>query len=647
MRARYLLFTVAGLTLTLFGAGAVRAEPAGRVRLVFISDSNDARCGHAYRQNAAMTGDLFREANELDPARPYDKPVMVQGDGLTNAAVLRAIAQLPLKAGVDTIAVFYWGHGASDVRRNHFFTMRSGQEVLMRRRLVNEIQARRPRLAVVLSDTCSSIHEFHLPPIVGAPPKRANWQALRALFLEQQGLLDVNACKPGQLSWNVKVQPAGEWVSLFTCALIDYLYSDKADQLKTPTAAADWPTLLRLAGTEANRMFVRYELANDPNCKRIGQKSQDPHAYSLPVADRKPAVAASVKFRPMEFLGVSGDPLQLRCGFEAAGMPGRSLAVYVALWLNSSTGLRGSNGRDLLWHWNTVTCPADGKAREWSDCRVSIPLSAIAGAANLPAGHQFDLFASCHVWDVAGKKWCGNGWDARLALRATRDKAGKVIRVAPQKEAVAPPEVRADCRLALKHLKPWGSVTVVCKRPDAPGTFPRVTFQRDGSAVPEVGPDLFESVDTPEKARELAELFLAGDLLVQTPDQYKALTAHFARDANFKVSEKAPPSYGLRVTGGRERGFVVHVLHYTPFGTAGLSGGCLYHAELTIAARAPIEARFTRCISNGWADGRPAMLPLTAIQARAANDAVARILRSGTTGGPEVLAAQLIVSRGP
>lgn len=255
--------------------------PAGgqRVRMVFVSDTN-AQNGSIYKANADSLAGLFADANNLDPAKPYDEPVYVQDNNVNKQGIIQKIAGLQVRPNVDTVLFFYWGHGASDQQRKHFFTLASTDNVA-RDDVVRAVQAHQPRLAIVLSDTCSVT-----APGVGSygagPNTVIDWRGIRSLLIECQGLCNVNACPPGQFSWNAEI--GGAYYSIFTHALIKNLYMPQAP----PQAGIrSWRGLLEAVDKDATESFRQNGFHLRAEAQQVGQVNQRHYAYSLPAGSEK------------------------------------------------------------------------------------------------------------------------------------------------------------------------------------------------------------------------------------------------------------------------------------------------------------------------------------------------------------------------
>jgi hypothetical protein len=103
----------------------------------------------------------------------------------------------------DVLLCYYSGHGATIEGRGHVLTTSYGN--LLRRTLRAAMEARRPRLAVLLTDCCSTlIKPRRGPPAPGAPapqPPRLS-PLLRCLFLQHRGTVDVTSSSFAESSWS-------------------------------------------------------------------------------------------------------------------------------------------------------------------------------------------------------------------------------------------------------------------------------------------------------------------------------------------------------------------------------------------------------------------------------------------------------------
>ncbi len=98
--------------------------------------------------------------------------------------------------------VYYTGHGAAD-DQGHYFSLAGGK--LYRDDLKREMQRRKPRLAILISDCCNvrSDGKAYMAPGVNIESPRAATPISTALFLEPRGVVDINGCSPGESAFFV------------------------------------------------------------------------------------------------------------------------------------------------------------------------------------------------------------------------------------------------------------------------------------------------------------------------------------------------------------------------------------------------------------------------------------------------------------
>jgi len=114
--------------------------------------------------------------------------------------ILRAIDNCPA-GGNDTIIVFYTGHGAYD-DHDHFLMMPDGENRLYRKTILKRMARKNPRLAVLITDSCS----LHVPAGMGPgpaarmiPPQRMT-PLFESLFIRSRGVVDINSSTEGEES---------------------------------------------------------------------------------------------------------------------------------------------------------------------------------------------------------------------------------------------------------------------------------------------------------------------------------------------------------------------------------------------------------------------------------------------------------------
>jgi hypothetical protein len=96
----------------------------------------------------------------------------------------------------DTVLFYYNGHGGV-VDGRHVLTMKHGD--VARSLIESEIRKLNPRLALILTDCCSTFSEQAAGSYGGAAA--ANLRAMRKLFLRGRGVVNVTAAERGRSAW--------------------------------------------------------------------------------------------------------------------------------------------------------------------------------------------------------------------------------------------------------------------------------------------------------------------------------------------------------------------------------------------------------------------------------------------------------------
>jgi hypothetical protein len=234
----------------------------------------------------------------------------------TGAVVIQAIPQAQITPtglisyfsalsdvrSTDVLIFYYAGHGATDPRIGHFFQTSGGDPP--RSQLRASILRLRPRLAVMLTDCCSSADRFRLPKgapapgaaAPGAPPGIS--KLMRCLFFEHRGLVDITGATydartgKGEFGW---YGPQG---GVFTTALTDALLFTPFEEIDASRDGfVTWTEFDRALRKIERQTFQRYkqdrlrEAAASPDDDKktvkllLDQPAQTPQAFSLGVAD--------------------------------------------------------------------------------------------------------------------------------------------------------------------------------------------------------------------------------------------------------------------------------------------------------------------------------------------------------------------------
>jgi hypothetical protein len=196
-----------------------------KLHLVILADTLDEKIGLADKIDLARMESIFT-ANV--PPRQL-RIVALSGQNATPRNTLRAIGGLNVAAGQDAVVFYYSGHGAFVKEKNDHILV-PNKQYLYRSSVRDAIRRLQPRLAVLITDTCSVF--IPAPPGVGAPPPAEELSPLfRALFFETKGLVDISCTKPGEVATG-----NGDIGGWFTAAMCQRLSQN--DQ------PATWATIL-------------------------------------------------------------------------------------------------------------------------------------------------------------------------------------------------------------------------------------------------------------------------------------------------------------------------------------------------------------------------------------------------------------------
>ena len=240
------------LALAALAPASVQAQP--KLYVLLAGDTQEPKLGRAIENSLSYVGDAFW-------AHVPERQLVVRTvphDDVTPRGILAAIGRY--QPGGDDAFVFFWiGHGAHD-NRGHYLDM-PGRGTLPRREIVAAIQAKRPRLAVVITDSCN----IFLPggPPFGAfkviSPRRVS-PLFEELFFRHRGLVNVNSSTEGQVS---RINQGGG----FFAQALAYPPFPKAQRVgllwNRAESRMDWPSALREVdqGVETLYRAARIDLA--------------------------------------------------------------------------------------------------------------------------------------------------------------------------------------------------------------------------------------------------------------------------------------------------------------------------------------------------------------------------------------------------
>jgi hypothetical protein len=283
MNASILQRFVLALSLVAATFGAALANPAEKpvVHVIAIGDVDlggdfGKKVAEDARNIVATFEECFAKAGKADQL----KTRLMLGTEVTPDTVLEAIAEVKVRPS-DTLVVLYSGHGRMDPGNNHVLTFKHGR--LERKSLLAAMQAKSLRLAVLLTDCCSSGGVAPNQTVPTYTPKTMKegvsmeWNTMANLFLRHNGLVDITAAEPGYCG-KIDLDKSG---SLFTNALVRILKTPHAELVRHLDRDGDshlqWDEILpQLRGVAAE-----YDRAQTLKHYNEVVHPQQAYAYSL------------------------------------------------------------------------------------------------------------------------------------------------------------------------------------------------------------------------------------------------------------------------------------------------------------------------------------------------------------------------------
>ncbi len=269
------------------------AEPTARLHLLIIADTSDPQIGPSVARDLESVDGKFRDQVPNDVLH---ETVLKAGD-VSPDQVTATIKQMEIRPEKDTVVIYYAGHGQFDLQSNdHILKMNLGS--LSRRELKKLITDRKPRLTVIISDSCASFRQE--TAMVAAPFPLGQLSPLfHSLFFQPFGVVDINAARPGEVALGTSNG------GVFTNALCSVFDAYKSDR-------QTWNDIIRNTN-EA----VKNDLGNDNATPRASQTAHISSTPEYPKYTGRLGVVAqrtekSAKFDGVEVLTVfPGSPASL------------------------------------------------------------------------------------------------------------------------------------------------------------------------------------------------------------------------------------------------------------------------------------------------------------------------------------------------
>lgn len=191
---RILLFLAVFLPSTMSGRQAT-AQTADCHLLIF-ADTSDPEIRESVQIDAAAMRNIF--ADNVPAAQL--KARMRQDPNLSANQILSSIRSCPLRTGVDTLVVFYAGHGGFSSQRGHYLS--PGGQTLHRSDLKRAMDSTGARLNVLITDACSVMFRVRAYR-AGAPQEEPILRispAFYSLYWQPSGFVDINSSSPGEVA---------------------------------------------------------------------------------------------------------------------------------------------------------------------------------------------------------------------------------------------------------------------------------------------------------------------------------------------------------------------------------------------------------------------------------------------------------------
>ena len=218
----YVVLTVKSSSPRGCGDWVVRGEIGGedtvadgvrRVHLVMAGSTSDPTNGPAATGSLQLMEKTIREA--FDASQVTVNTCV--GTALSTKDISAMISSIQSDAD-DTILWFSHTHGAhnpngagGDPSNGHFLNM-ADSDVLYRNELIRKLQTKSHRLLVVATEACNQLEILPRDVKLRVEQKAMTMQGLTPiakLLLYHRGLIDFNAAKAGQSSWNADGQKFG------------------------------------------------------------------------------------------------------------------------------------------------------------------------------------------------------------------------------------------------------------------------------------------------------------------------------------------------------------------------------------------------------------------------------------------------------
>ncbi len=265
-------------------AAADGPEEVSRVRILLVIDTDGFAAdtnGFAFDRDSVkkILKETLREQN-LEDRYTLD---ILHGPDATPARVRDYYRNLKVQPS-EALLFYYSGHGGTDQGRGHFLDLKAGR--LFRSELRTAMEAKRPRLLVLLSDCCAGYVSSPLDATVGrielANPekdkadakskkkrvdlaarqntlKSVRGETVRHLLFHHRGVVDITACDVGKLALSRRKRGG-----YFTLTLTGLLAADGDRFDANPDGLIGWDGFFHVLQTATGRYANRDAYAQTP-----------------------------------------------------------------------------------------------------------------------------------------------------------------------------------------------------------------------------------------------------------------------------------------------------------------------------------------------------------------------------------------------
>ena len=215
------------LVLTFALASPAWSASQSRVHVISIGDSGAGSIADKVVEDARNVVASFESSFAKAGVADRLSTRLIVGEDVTREKILAIIDAAKIGPD-DALVVYFSGHGGCNSNNEHFLAL-GGRERLSRKELLQVMQRTQPRLAVLLTDACSSYSNGKpgahvLPtyqPQAFSGGNAMEWATIESLFFKHRGTVDITAAEPGFRA----VVDGRNSGSLFTNAMLRILHT--------------------------------------------------------------------------------------------------------------------------------------------------------------------------------------------------------------------------------------------------------------------------------------------------------------------------------------------------------------------------------------------------------------------------------------